>query len=442
MNWIRILLGALLLALLPACGGGGSASAPTATPVAEVSSVAKALSGPVTDKGTTLDNRKRTLAASTGSFRFAPDPTLDWAEATWPGLFPKGPQSSQLTHEGVTYTHVRVYNTGNILGITAAGDIRGYGPFTQNVLTAFGNTADYTCQIAPSACASATRPGTYRVDTATHTLLPNYTNGKMTWLGATDGKSYEVAPADVAFIRFNSNRRGWGAISQASTAPQADGSLVVTGICNNDRGLPTIITKDGKELWPDLSDQGYQLAGEGSPRMVLGMIEYGGYQPARTYLVREADNSLTLVMDFASNCAFGFGKDNVLVPLDVTKPLMFMWHSDKAGAGRQPGWGLGTRYPSVHQAYFDATEAEKGHLVVKFPNMACGDRGSITAYFAKTISADGKTVVYEPGVDGFGAAWQVVPKKDDANPIWEPGSNVTFDGDKTQITWDVALCKQ
>jgi hypothetical protein len=205
---IRNLLGALLLALLAACGGGGGASAPTATPVAEVSSAAKVLSGPVTDTGVTLDNRKRTLAASAGSFRFAPDEVLSWAEATWPNLFPKGPQSSQLTHEGVTYTHVRVYSTGNILGITAAGDIRGYGPFTQNVLTAFGNTADYTCQIAPSACASATRPGTYRVDTATHTLLPNYTNGKMTWLGATDGKSYEVAPADVAFIRFNSNRRG------------------------------------------------------------------------------------------------------------------------------------------------------------------------------------------------------------------------------------------
>ncbi len=439
---IRNLLGALLLALLAACGGGGGASAPTATPVAEVSSVAKALSGPVTDKGTTLDNRKRTLAASTGSFRFAPDPTLDWAEATWPGLFPKGPQSSQLTHEGVTYTHVRVYSTGNILGITAAGDIRGYGPFTQNVLTAFGNTADYTCQIAPSRCASGTRPGTYRVDTATHTLLPNYTNGKMTWLGATDGKSYEVTPADVALIRFNSNRGGWGAAARFSTAPQAEGSLVVTGVCNNDRGLPTIITKDGKELWPDLSDQGYQLAGEGSPKMVLGMIEYGGYQPARVSVVREADNSVTLIADFASNCAFGFGKDNALSSLDVTKPLMFMWNSNKAGANRKPGWGFNTAAPSIRPAWFDEAEAKKGRLILKFPNMACTDRGGITVYRAQSVSTDGKTVVYDPTADGYGAGWLIVPKKDDGNPIWQAGPGAVFDPDKFQITWDIALCKE
>lgn len=389
-----------------------------------------------------LDKNMRKRALATTNIRFAPDVVLDWAEATWPNLFPKGPKSYQVTYEGVTYTHVRSYSTGNILGITATGDIRGFGPFTKNVLTAFGNTGDYTCQIAPSACKSATRPGTYRVDTATHTLLPNYTDGKMTWLGATDGKSYEVAPADVAFVRWNSSRQGWGASSQASTAPQPNGDLVVTGVCNNDRGLPTVITKDGKELWPDFSVDGYQLSGEGSPKMVFGMIEYGNYQPARTYVVREADNSLTLVMDFAANCAFGFGKNNVLVPLDVTKPLMFMWHGDHAGADRKPGWGLGTKFPSIHQAFFDADEAKKGHLVVKFRNMACSDRGGITAYVAQSVSADGKTVTYEPGGDGFGAAWQIVPKKDDADPIWQSGDNVTYDGDKFQIVWDVALCKQ
>ena len=430
MNRIRFLTGALLAVF----AGSSFALVP-----ADIPGVPKDLRvGPpkaVVEKNQNL--RKRALAATQPAI--TTDQLFGWAEASFPDFFPKGPQSFPVTFQGTVYVAVRAYANGNYLGVTDKGMVRAL--FVGGQLIDVAPLVDFTCQVLPAACGGVeTRPGTYRIDFATHVLSPNYKNGKATWLGAADGKSYDVAPGDIAATRFNSNRRGWGAGSQASTAPQPDGTLAVTGTCHDDRGLPTVITKDGKELYPDLSDQGYQLVGEASPRMVLGMIEYGGYQPARVSALRETDNTVTVEVDFTTNCVFGFGKNNALVPLDAAQPLMFMWHGAAAGAGRKPGWGLGTAAPSVHQAFFDGEEAKKGRLLVRFTNMACSDRGGITVYQAKSVSADGKTVVYDPTADNFGAGWLVVPN--DGNPIWQSGQGVTFDGVKFQISWDIPLCTQ
>lgn len=382
--------------------------------------------------------RMRALAATT---TITPQQFLDWAELAYPALFPRGPASQQLTYLGVVYTAARVYANGSALGVTSTGMVRALGSFTDNLLVDIAPLVDFTCQVAVCG-GSAANPGTYRVDPTIHTFSPNYNNsGKATWLGATDGKSYDIGQSDIAFVRWNSNRRGWGADSQSSTAPQVDGSMRVLGVCNNDRGLPTVITKDGKELWPDFSAKGYQLVGDATPKLALGMIEYG-YQPAVVSATKQVDNTVTLTIDFGANCAFGFGKDNKLVALDPALPLVFMWNGDRAGAGREAGWGLGTEYPSVRQAYFDADQAKAGRLVVKFPNMACSDAGGVTAYRAKSVSPDGKTVIYDPAPDGFGAGWLVVPKVGDTNPIWQAGAGVQWNSDKFQITWNVPLCTE
>lgn len=76
---------------------------------------------------------------------------FDWAEYRFPALFPKGAQNQALRFEGVDYT-IRAYANGNFLGLTAGGAIYGLGPFTGNVLTGFGQAADYAAQIAADAC--------------------------------------------------------------------------------------------------------------------------------------------------------------------------------------------------------------------------------------------------------------------------------------------------
>ncbi|MFZ3032006.1 MAG: hypothetical protein WA082_03150 [Candidatus Moraniibacteriota bacterium] len=379
------------------------------------------------------------MAAPTAGQFFA------WVEGAYSGYFPPVVTERNLVVGGVSYV-VHVYGNGNVLGVTSPeGLVQGIGPFTDGVLLTFGHLADFTCSVTPSVCGIVgSNPGTYAVAVDSHALLPNYVNGKVTWLGAKDGTSYAVAPSDIAFVRWNSNRSGWGKDAQTSTPPAADGTLRVNKTCNNDRGLPTIITKDGKELWPDFSAQGYKLSGDVGAKVASGgLIEYGksGFQSARVSLTREADNTATVVVDFAANCLFGFGKDDALIPLDWAQPLMFVWHSNKAGSGRSAGWGFGTVAPSIKTAWLKYDEVA-GKFAVSFTDMACADQGGITVYRAKSVSADGKTVVYDPTADGFGAGWLVVPKKGDTNPIWQAEDGIVWDSDKFQITYDLPLCTQ
>jgi len=76
---------------------------------------------------------------------------LDWAEFRYAPLFPKGPTSVALTHEGVKYT-VRAYATGNYLGVAEDGSVVGLGPFTNGALTGFGRLADFSAQVRMDSC--------------------------------------------------------------------------------------------------------------------------------------------------------------------------------------------------------------------------------------------------------------------------------------------------
>lgn len=432
MKWIHFLAGALLSVVV----GSSFALVP-----ADIPGVPRDLK--VGPPKTVLEKNLRRRALAVTVTAPTPNQLYDWAEMTWPQLFPKGPQSVPYAFNGVSYTAVRAYSTGNALGVTTEGVVHGVGPFTENQLVVFGRLSDYNlCQMTPPACGgSSSNPGVYQVDTGVHKFFVNYVNGQMTWLGAADGKSYDVAPSNIAFVRWNSNRRGWGADSQASVAPQQNGDLAITNTCKDDAGLPTVITKDGLELWPDFSAKGYQLTGDLQPKVVFGMIQYGDFKPALVSATKEADGTVTLAVDFTTNCAFGFGKNNKLVPFDVSKPIMFVWHSDKAGANRGPGWRINGDAPSTKRTFFDEGEAKKGRLIVKFPNMACQDAGGVTAYFAQSVSDDGKEVTYAPGTDGFGdGGWLVVPKTGDTNPIWQAGPGVQWNSEKFQITFDVPLC--
>jgi hypothetical protein len=138
-------LALLAIATLSACGGGES-SAPNAD--AQAHELAGKASTSFAFGGSTLPaDRKQALAATPVSI----DATLDWAEWKYSNLFPKGPVSYPLTYLNVPYT-VRSYDTGNHLGITANGDIFGLGPFTNQILTGFGNVSDYAASVQTDAC--------------------------------------------------------------------------------------------------------------------------------------------------------------------------------------------------------------------------------------------------------------------------------------------------
>lgn len=144
----------LAAAMLTACGGGDSGLRSADAGAAELArQIAKSAESAAP---TAPSDRKRALAATPNSIQA----TLNWAEWKYASLFPKGPVSFPLVYLDVPYT-VRGYTTGNYLGITATGDIYGLGPFTNQVLTAFGNLADYaaavqadTCQVDPASCPS------------------------------------------------------------------------------------------------------------------------------------------------------------------------------------------------------------------------------------------------------------------------------------------------
>lgn len=119
---------ALTVVILAACGGGDSTA-------------------PMQGQ----DARLRPLAASAT----APDATalFDWAERSYPVLFPAGPQNQSVNYEGRTYT-VRYYpGTQNHLGVSG-DEVYGLGPFTGGALQSFGRLGDWSCEVLGQTCLS------------------------------------------------------------------------------------------------------------------------------------------------------------------------------------------------------------------------------------------------------------------------------------------------
>ncbi len=76
---------------------------------------------------------------------------LDWAQWKFPAVFPKGPQTFEVVHQGVGYS-VRAYGTGNFLGVTRQGEIFGLGPFTQQQLVSYGLISVWASQVQADRC--------------------------------------------------------------------------------------------------------------------------------------------------------------------------------------------------------------------------------------------------------------------------------------------------
>lgn len=83
---------------------------------------------------------------------------FDWAENTYPTLFPKGPVNQQLTAGGKTYT-LRYYAApGNYLGVGSDQHVYALGAFTNQAIQDFGLLSDFTCQVRPDQCAGPQLP--------------------------------------------------------------------------------------------------------------------------------------------------------------------------------------------------------------------------------------------------------------------------------------------
>jgi len=157
----RVAISLAVMALVVACGGSASDDAANAF----VQSMAvEGRSAP-----------RQALATANGATQTAGVtlPTakelFDWAEYKFPELFYPAQtfNNYELVYAGQAYT-VRSYANGNNLGLTPDGRIYGLGPFTANVLTAFGTSADYAAQVAADKC--RVLPASCFVTGASHTV--------------------------------------------------------------------------------------------------------------------------------------------------------------------------------------------------------------------------------------------------------------------------------
>ena len=79
------------------------------------------------------------------------DALMDWAQRSYPILFPGAPATTSLA----PYVYRYYSSSRNYLG-AANGMVYLYGPLSGNVLVAVGSLADFTCRIYPERCVSAT----------------------------------------------------------------------------------------------------------------------------------------------------------------------------------------------------------------------------------------------------------------------------------------------
>jgi len=169
----RVSAGGMVVSLcvLAACSGDGGGGAPTA------------MSAPAP-------------AAATAAAPVAADDLLDWAERTYPDLFPQGSVNRSLAYQGSDWT-VRSYDGSwgtRHLGVDANGGVAGLGDFTNQALQRFGTLADYAAQVTPGNCTDypladgcATRPAQRRLAVGQDRVLAVNAQGRVLVWG--DGPS-------------------------------------------------------------------------------------------------------------------------------------------------------------------------------------------------------------------------------------------------------------
>lgn len=157
------------LCVLAACSGDGGSGAPMA------------VSAP---------------APAAAAAPVAADDLLDWAERTYPDLFPQGSVNRSLAYQGSDWT-VRSYEGSwgtRHLGVDANGGVAGLGDFTNQALQRFGTLADYATQVLPGNCTDypladgcATRPAQRRLAVGLDRVLALNAQGQVLVWG--DGPS-------------------------------------------------------------------------------------------------------------------------------------------------------------------------------------------------------------------------------------------------------------
>lgn len=81
---------------------------------------------------------------------------FDWAQVTFPTLFPPGASDQRLTDAGVSYVYRAYASTGIYLLVAeASGAIYGYGAVTGNLLAPLGTLNDFACDVLKT-CARVT----------------------------------------------------------------------------------------------------------------------------------------------------------------------------------------------------------------------------------------------------------------------------------------------
>ncbi len=413
----RQYLGALLLGIfLAACGGGGAGGP---VQVVEKATSLGDVSRAVVSK-TTLSSRSLTTTREQAlAVKVAPTITAqqlifwaqDWAATQKPPLTlftPKCSKVERAEFEGTTYDFCFYSVSNAYLGVDAGND-RGVYVYQNNVLTKFGTLSDYTCDVDPGQCGGNSAAGTLDISATSKVLLPNYVNGKLTYLGAADKKSYDITLGQTAKVCWVSNRKGWGIDAQACAVPAVDGTLRMAGMCSSDKGLVTVWRNDRTkpeeaELWVDFaSAKGWKLAGDLSPKLVGGFIEYGGYRAAQVSYQKEGGK---LTVRFGSDCLGGFVYEQTpgvwklatLVPGD----MRFLWN----GQTKQEGF-----------LTWDDTTKE---YVVVFSGIPCGEQANVSLY--KLKSKTGDVVVWEDQP----YAWLGIPDPGAVNPLWEQGTGLSF----------------
>lgn len=304
----------------------------------------------------------------------------------------------------------------------------------------------------------ATSAGTILATPVNQVISLNQTEEGYYYGGSDEAGTYLIDPTNVEMICGSSFQVGLainGNVSRACGTPDLENNLVtLPGTCSKDVMFYTWHLKDGKLLWFDLtSERMFKIDPNGLPGVVLangGQINWNDYIGATVKVVKGEADHAKLRLDFGSNCAGGFGKDDHLVDLVVTDPdhpLAFGWNADNAGEGGQPGWGLipwqdkngNSVPPSIYRAY-PSFDEESGNFFVEFPDLPCQSAGSVTVY--RGTKNDDGTVTYDPNQDDvgpFGMGWLAIQSNADETQIWtllqDPSTTASFDRENYQLKY-------
>ncbi len=405
-----------------------------------------------------------------------------WAERIFPDIFPQGPVTLRAVYppppaQGRLYDY-RFYQTNGGVYLAVGADDQHVFVLNVSDLAAgrtnpvdFGHVDKWKCDARPDleGCGTAGFAGTvvFSGSSGTNvTFVPNYVNGKLTWLGYRNaqgvGVGVEVPLADVAVVCVYSDRfSNFGAKSgPGCSVPQANGELRIS-IPNNACVRPVVWTKLNELRWLDFSDpRGWRFTGLGAKVNPACGIEYGGFTPAKITAVREPDGTASLVWDFGSDFVGGVSRDvivngvktNVSAVFDLadrSKVYAFVLNGSHAGKDYKDGWGLGEGRktaagdvisPSVKMAWLQKVD---GRFIVKFANLDCADEVNITAYLG---SGPADKVVYDFGADGYGLGWGSLSSIDPVtggvipSAFWTAGPGVSFVPATGKVRYGVPFC--